>query len=296
MNPPPRVSIIVGDNHSDDGTWEFLQQLNDSRVQTFRNDSNVGLFGNFNRCAAKARGEFALFLCSDDRLTPGFLSFGLERMREYPGTVLLSSRGRTIDATGKEGGIIADHFPPGEYDGESVTPAWFWTSYHYGTNPLNYPSGILVRTSVLKQCLPFRSELGAVADIDLYLRILAFGDLSVTDAIGCLVMQHSEQEGRHFRRSGELFRNNLALLAEFKTELESLGIYRELSDQMSCLALAAAVRHLKIDPHSSFRLLKEFGRNPAKLLLAAIKSAGLIGLDKLLGYRRVAYLKSACQP
>jgi GT2 family glycosyltransferase len=288
-----RLEVIVGDNHSDDGTWELLQQFKDTRVQIFRNESNVGLFGNFNRCAERARGEFALFLCSDDRLTPNFLSSALDLMREHATTVLLSSRGRMIDSAGRGGRVIADHFPPGKYDGRSAIPAWFWTSYHYGANPLNYPSGILLRTSALERCLPFRAEFGAVADIDMYLRILTLGDMVITNTIGCLVMRHSEQEGKIAWNSAELFRHDVALLAEFKSQLESMGVYREICDQISCLALAAALRLLRTDPPAAYALFKEFGRKPTQILFAASKSAGLIFLDKVLGQRRVPHLKSA---
>jgi hypothetical protein len=290
---PEALEVIVGDNHSDDGTWELLQGFRDDRLRVFRNESNCGLFGNFDRCAAEARGEYCIFLCSDDRLAPGFIESALRVLRSAPNAVLLTSRGRLIDADGIPGRTIADRFRPGLYDGNSVVPAWFWASFHYGANPLNYPSGIMLRTAALRQCLPFRAQLGATADIDMFLRILRTGDLCVSDALGCFVMQHSDQEGRIARGSGDLLRNYLALLAEYRGQLESCGIYGTINDQVSCLQLMAALRLAKTDLRGSIELLKHLSRNAARASSAILKSAALIAMDRALGFRRTPFLKRA---
>jgi glycosyltransferase involved in cell wall biosynthesis len=287
------LEIIVVDNHSDDGTWESLQDYKDSRLRIFRNESNVGLFGNFDRCGAKAQGDYCLFLCSDDQLAPGFLDQALRDMREHPSAVLYASRGHITDAAGAVKRTIADRYAPGLYEGRSVLPAWFWTTYHYGDNPLNYPSGLLLRTSTLKECLPFRTQFGVVADIDMFLRILRAGDLLVTNAVGCSVMQHDQQASNSARTSSALMHDHLALLSEYKNELESFGVYKTIRTQVACLELSAALRRAKIDPRSSIELLKGLGRKPASALSAVLKSAALIGMDKTFGYRRTRYLKSA---
>src|ERR1700722_10001809 len=108
----PDIDIVVVDNHSDDGTWELLQTYDDPRVRLFCNDYNVGLFGNFNRCAEEIRGQYALFLCSDDRLAPSFLRPAIALLDRYPSAALLSSRGVMVNADGKKT-VIADCFPRG---------------------------------------------------------------------------------------------------------------------------------------------------------------------------------------
>jgi len=287
------LEVIVVDNHSDDGTWEFLREFNDSRLRISRNDANIGLFGNFDRCASLASGEFTLFLCSDDRLEPGFLARALKQMQVDESTVLLSSRGRIIDETGRKRQLIADRFPPGRYEGRSVVPAWFWSYLNYAENPMNYPSGVIVRTAVLKRCLPFRAELGTVADIDMYLRILQVGDLWVSDEIGCLVMQHSRQAGHVARADGELILNHLALLTEFRSELEAVGIYDSINRQMSISALSSLLHVARHDLRAAYKLFRVLNRKPAQMLLAATRSTALICLDRMFGYRLTPYLKSA---
>src|SRR5450432_379001 len=70
----PNLEILVVDNCSTDGTWEALQAIRDPRLHLVRNDSNLGLFGNFNRCLELSRGEYVCLLGSDDDLTEGFLA------------------------------------------------------------------------------------------------------------------------------------------------------------------------------------------------------------------------------
>jgi glycosyltransferase involved in cell wall biosynthesis len=106
------LEVVVVDNHSQDGTWELLQGMKDPKLRCLRNDSNLGLFGNYNRCAAEASGEFVLFLGSDDRLETGFLAHAVAMLDAAPQAVLLSSRGRLIDRDGRETGTIADGFAP----------------------------------------------------------------------------------------------------------------------------------------------------------------------------------------
>jgi glycosyltransferase involved in cell wall biosynthesis len=281
------LEVVVIDNCSQDGTWELLQELADPRLRCLRNESNVGLFENFNRCAAQARGEYILFLGSDDRLEAGFLAHAVGLLDAEPSAALLSSRGRLIDRQGRGKGSIGGRFAPGRYAGESLPAAWFWSSYHYGENPLNYPSGVVFRASALRTCLPFRADLGAPADIDMYLRVLRHGDLLVTDQIGCAVMMHAGQEGLKAR--GEVTRQQLALLEVFRAELEAAGAYEKVRRQSAALAFAALVRTALSEPERMAEQFRAFGRGPIEMLFAAAKVHGFRILDQF-GIRFTPFL------
>jgi phytanoyl-CoA hydroxylase len=284
------LEVIAVDNCSQDGTWELLQAIEDPRFRCLRNESNVGLFGNFNRCAAEIRGEYALFLGSDDRLEPGFLAHALGLLDAEPSAVLLSSRGRLIDREGRSKGTIGRRFPPGRYAGHSVPAAWFWSSYHYGENPLNYPSGVVLRSSALRACLPFRADLGAPADIDLFLGVLRHGDLLVTDRVGCAVMAHEGQEGLKARN--DVTHQQLALMDVFRADLDSAGAYERVRRQSAALAFAALARTALSEPGRLAEQYRRFGRGMDEMLLAAAKCIGLRALD-MFGVRWTPYLETA---
>ena len=61
--------MIIADNCSDDGTWEYLQSLDDMRIQVIRHDENIGLYRNLNFVCAKATSPICQILCADDYLT-----------------------------------------------------------------------------------------------------------------------------------------------------------------------------------------------------------------------------------
>jgi glycosyltransferase involved in cell wall biosynthesis len=209
------LELVVVDNNSDDGTWEKLQQVDDKRLRLFRNERNIGMFGNFNRSAAVASGKNILFLCSDDRLSPGFIEHALKLLSTWPNVSMVSGRGRYKNQDGVtlgwEGGVLL----PGIYRGSSIKSAFFWYMGSYGTNIFNYPSGMLIRREALDFALPFRSDVGAPADIDLFLRCMERGDLLVTDHVGCEILVHDTQTGRLNKDAGTHI-DDLLRLARFQ--------------------------------------------------------------------------------
>ncbi|MBL7932742.1 MAG: glycosyltransferase family 2 protein [Bacteroidia bacterium] len=60
--------IVICDDRSEDGTWHLLESyVNDnSKIRLFKNESNLGLVGNWNRCIENARGEWIKFVFQDD--------------------------------------------------------------------------------------------------------------------------------------------------------------------------------------------------------------------------------------
>jgi glycosyltransferase involved in cell wall biosynthesis len=64
------VQVIVSDNASTDGTYEYALEAaaKDSRVIVHRNPRNVGAIENLNRFADYVTADFFMLLCSDDML------------------------------------------------------------------------------------------------------------------------------------------------------------------------------------------------------------------------------------
>ena len=92
--------ILVTDNQSTDRTVEIARRFErlDSRVRVVVNERNLGQFGNRNRAASLAAGEFLKFHDSDDVMYPHCLAvmvpalraepragFGLSNSRSWPG-------------------------------------------------------------------------------------------------------------------------------------------------------------------------------------------------------------------
>lgn len=67
--------IIVVDNNSDDNNVNeiVVRKMQSNKIVYFRNQKNIGMFGNWNRCISLAKTEWITFLHSDDMLKENFL-------------------------------------------------------------------------------------------------------------------------------------------------------------------------------------------------------------------------------
>jgi len=72
--------VIIVDDQSSDNTWEILTQYasQDDRIQLFKNEHNLGLVGNWNRCIKLSDGEWIKFVFQDDIIRPDCLELMLE--------------------------------------------------------------------------------------------------------------------------------------------------------------------------------------------------------------------------
>jgi glycosyltransferase involved in cell wall biosynthesis len=70
------LEIVICDDHSTDGTFEFSKRLakEDYRVRVFRNDKNVGLVQNWINSIMHAQGEWIKFLFQDDLMASDTVS------------------------------------------------------------------------------------------------------------------------------------------------------------------------------------------------------------------------------
>ena len=62
--------IIVLDNKSTDGTLSVVGRYSDPRIRVIRNDTNIGMIGNWNKALEAATGKYIKLLSADDFLYP----------------------------------------------------------------------------------------------------------------------------------------------------------------------------------------------------------------------------------
>lgn len=97
-NLQPQDEVIVVDDGSVDGTYEWLLSLGDARLQLHRNTTNQGVRASFQRGLALATNDI-IFLCDqDDEWLPGKRAAFVEAFARDAGCLVVVSDAQLIDA------------------------------------------------------------------------------------------------------------------------------------------------------------------------------------------------------
>jgi glycosyltransferase involved in cell wall biosynthesis len=237
------VEIVVIDDHTTDGTWERLQAIiPEGRARLLRNERNLGLFQNFNRCLDESRGRYVRILCSDDALEPGSLRVELDVMERHHDMALLTTRGRRISRDGEVLGLQATTLAEGYYRGERGIAAVLRANAQTGYNALNYPSGVLLRKTAADAAGRFRTDMRISGDVEYFLRVLRHGGLGVLDRVGCRVTVHQDQVGSRHSLEPLVVAELFQLADEFGGVLNGHVSGGELRRSMAGLSMWQALR------------------------------------------------------
>ena len=101
------IEIIIVDDASPDNSWQVIQECvhRDSRIRTIRHEVSKHSGGARNSGIRAARGEWLLFLDSDDYIRWDTIEFFLQKARKYPDIPLLSCEAFGV----KENGNLYHH-------------------------------------------------------------------------------------------------------------------------------------------------------------------------------------------
>lgn len=92
--------VVVDDCGPEPGAAEVVTRIGDPRIRSVRNDRNLGLAGNWNRCLALAEARLVTLLHADDALHPGYVDAVVRAHARHPGAVAVYSRARVIGPDG----------------------------------------------------------------------------------------------------------------------------------------------------------------------------------------------------
>lgn len=82
----PHFELVIVDDQSKDRTVQIarLYASNDERIQVHVNDKNLGDYPNRNKAVSYAKGEFLVFVDSDDTIYPDALSYIVDAFKAFP--------------------------------------------------------------------------------------------------------------------------------------------------------------------------------------------------------------------
>mgnify|MGYP000315360914 CR=1 FL=1 len=202
--------VVIVDNCSTDRTETLVEELysQTEKIRFFKNEQNIGLAGNLNKCLEYARGEYIKYLCVDDMLLPDCLEKMVAALNEHS-TVCLVCGGRiSIDEAGRPFGLRRYSARKEVVKGPEVI-----TRCLFGGNFIGEPTAVMFRKWDLHA--QFREDLPQLMDMEMWFRLLENGDLFNIETPLCSIRFHELQMTQYNIRSGRLIEDNICLFNEF---------------------------------------------------------------------------------
>ena len=95
------IEVIAVDDCSTDDTYEVLCSIKSPKLSVYRNEKNLGMSGNWNRCLSLCKGEYVRVLCADDRIDSDLISREVAVLDAVPSVVMVSSDTAFVDESGR---------------------------------------------------------------------------------------------------------------------------------------------------------------------------------------------------
>ena len=168
------IELVVVDDCSKDDTVEIVRSVRDPRVRLVRNEKNLGMTGNWNKCLAEARGEYIKLICADDVLYEDSIEKELGALLAHPEVTLAMSDTSLIDEEGKRTGCFKRYPGSGLLDGRKVAKRALIFKSFFGA-----PCNTLFPRSSYERAGGFDPEFPYILDFDLWLRMACLGKIYV---------------------------------------------------------------------------------------------------------------------
>jgi glycosyltransferase involved in cell wall biosynthesis len=228
--------LTVVDDGTAPGVPEWFAGLDHPRIRYLRNETNLGVLGNFRKCVSLVEYERTVIMGSDDVMLPDYLATVRAVLEEFPTVAMIQPGVQVIDGTGQPGGSLVDSakkriYAPREIgrllmSGEELAVSLLRGDWLY------FPS-LCWRSDVLKE-VGFRDGLEIIQDLALIIDLVQRGEaLAVEPALCFQYRRHQHSASSTTAVAGERFS-------------EAKGYFLDAADRMAAQGwprAAKAARH-----------------------------------------------------
>lgn len=186
--------LLIQDDCSTDEWEAVVQRFDDARIKVKRNATQLGFVGNWNACAARARGELVAVLHADDYFLPGMLRAAYQTFQTHPKVGLVFSAAQLVDAGGTPTRVLkpfAENFVRAS--------AEFLPELARG-NFIRTPT-VMARRECYARLGGFSDKLSFTADWEMWLRIAAEYDVAYLVTPYAAYREHGRNATRAFERN-----------------------------------------------------------------------------------------------
>ena len=166
------IELVVIDDQSKDNTVEIVESVKDPRVRLVKNEKNLGMTGNWNKCLAEARGDYIKLICADDVLYKDSIEKELGALLAHPEVTLVMSDTALIDENGKRTGCFKRYPKSGLLDGKKVAKRALIFKSFFGA-----PCNTLFPRSSYEKAGGFDPKFPFILDFDMWIRMACLGKI-----------------------------------------------------------------------------------------------------------------------
>ena len=181
--------VIFIDNHSSDGSFEVLQNINEKNFKVYRNKKNFGQSYSLNRAINLSKSPFIAIMDSDDICLPNRIKDSYNFLSKNKKYALVAGCSDTIN---ENGDILARRRFTLEFE--------LIKTRVLIDNPISHTT-IMFRKNILKKAGGYSKKLNFTQDYDLISKIILSGyKVKVLKKKFTLVRKHMKQQSHLFKQ------------------------------------------------------------------------------------------------
>jgi glycosyltransferase involved in cell wall biosynthesis len=220
--------LLIVDDCSTDATSDIANNFAqaDKRIKVMRNQENLGLFRNYNRCMESASGEFIKLFAHDDLFKPTILERMVAIFERYPNVALVAAGKAWVDENGCAVEAVSagdlKTMKPFSEDTLLKSEEAICQTLRKMANWLGEPCSQMFRRQHAKD--GFDCRFLQVGDLDFSYRILEHGDYyHIADEL-CSFRMHQQSNSHRVSRSLDALLDWFVLGAKHKNHLPAAGL------------------------------------------------------------------------
>ena len=211
--------LIIVDDASTDDTVKVINNYQDERIRLYRNEKNLGMVGNWNRCVELTTSEFIKLVCADDILLPRCLETELKAIKESDDIVMTASDSIMVNQNKKKLGIFRRYPKKGLIEGRKLAKKSLIFNNFFGM-----PCAVMFRKSFFERVNGFDERFHYILDFDLWLSMAPLGRVQIlNEKLNCFMLRPDSNTGKVLCTEHEAYyKEHVALLCKHANSL-SLG-------------------------------------------------------------------------
>ena len=228
--------LIIIDDHSTDGTYEYLQTLADSRIVLIQKPQNSGYAVSLNMGLGRAKGEYIARMDGDDIALPERFARQVSLMDSKPEVLVCGTNYQLL------GSDTIVQMPQTNEAAKVVAIM---------NVPVAHPTAFIRRSVLIQHQLRYNEQLEPTEDYDLWTRILEIGKIENLPEVLLLYRKHSEQE------SITKYKRLVEVSTEIrKRQLNKILTFKDTSYDILFSIAVLTMQPIEIDIKSSKRIIQ----------------------------------------